>query len=229
MNLNGIELVVFDMAGTTVEEGKTVYQCVKRALEKVGIHLELEEVFRAIGGMNKTEGIAQLIDEYAPETSLVDREAVNVAFFNSLIQRYAETDEIAAYPGAEELFAELRTRGIKVALDTGYSREIVDLLLQRLGWTVPGTVDFTVTSDEVEAGRPASDMIRKIMAYFEINDPAKVMKVGDTQSDMEEGLNAQCKYIVGVASNMFGREELTQLGATHVVTNLMEIMDHAEA
>ncbi|MBU2912928.1 HAD-IA family hydrolase [Reichenbachiella agariperforans] len=228
MNLNGIELVVFDMAGTTVEEGKTVYQCVKKALERVGIHLELEEVFRAVGGMNKTEGINQLIDAHAPETSDEEREAVNADFFKILIKKYEETDEIKAFPGAVELFAELHNRGIKVALDTGYSREIVDLLLKRLGWTGSDLIDFTVTSDEVESGRPSPEMIQKIMAHFGITDAQRVVKVGDTQSDMEEGLNAQCKYIVGVASNMYSREELTALGATHVVSNLMEIMDYAK-
>ena len=51
--------------------------------------------------------------------------------------------------GADEIFAALRHRGIKVALDTGFSRPTVEVIFARLGWSVPSTFDAVVTSDEL--------------------------------------------------------------------------------
>lgn len=50
-----VKMVVFDMAGTTIDEGKTVYKCVRDALSEYGFEFTLEDVMSRIGGMNKKE------------------------------------------------------------------------------------------------------------------------------------------------------------------------------
>ena len=51
----------------------------------------------------------------------------------------------------------------KVALDTGFTRAIADVILARLGWDST-VVDASVASDEVERGRPYPDLIYRAMA-----------------------------------------------------------------
>ncbi len=69
-----------------------------------------------------------------------------------------------------ETFSILRTQGIKIALNTGFTRVITDVILKRLGWNDTGIVDAVVCSDEVQEGRPHPFMIRKIMELLGVSE-----------------------------------------------------------
>ncbi|MFX8957476.1 HAD family hydrolase, partial [Acinetobacter baumannii] len=79
--------------------------------------------------------------------------------------------------GAEQTFATLRAAGVKVALDTGFSREITTVILERLGWDETH-LDGAVSSDEVPRGRPFPDMIQHHMDRLGITDFQRVAKIG---------------------------------------------------
>src|SRR4029434_5205346 len=79
---------------------------------------------------------------------------------------------IRAIPGAAEVIQELRARGIKVALTTGFDRDIATLLLSSLGWT-RDAVDAVVCGDEVSRGRPAPDLIFVAMKLTMIEEDRK--------------------------------------------------------
>ena len=76
-------MAVFDMAGTTIDEQKTVYRSVGEALAEFGFEYSLETIVHKIGGMNKREGIALLMRESG---EAITEEAVEVVFrlFKSL-------------------------------------------------------------------------------------------------------------------------------------------------
>jgi len=58
------------------------------------------------------------------------------------------------------------------------------------------TPDLVVTSEDVDGmGRPSPAMIQFIMKKFNIDDPKKIIKVGDTLVDIEEGRNAGVKTV----------------------------------
>ncbi len=117
-------------------------------------------------------------------------------------------DTVAPAPGALQVFDVLRTAGVKVALDTGFSRDILDALLTRLGWGDGAAIDFSVTSDEVPRGRPYPDLIHRAMQRADVADPWNVIKVGDTPFDLLEGLAANCGLVVGVTYGTHSRGEL---------------------
>lgn len=222
--MNKIKIAVFDMAGTTVDEGKVVYESVGKALQSVGIHLATREIFQKIGGHNKIDAIEMLMHEnqHQDPTSIFE---VQELFKRILMESYASNDAIKEINGASEVFEQLRENGIKVTLNTGYTREIASYLISKMGWDQQGLIDFFVTSEEVAQGRPASLMIEKIMAHFEVSDPREVAKIGDTKADIEEGLNAECQFVVGITSKYFSREDLLGHGATHAIEELAELTD----
>jgi len=76
---------------------------------------------------------------------------------------YVSALEVREMEGAAETFRILKSVGIKVALDTGFSRDIVDVILHRLSWDTGDLLDATVASDEVQNGRPYPDMIYRAM------------------------------------------------------------------
>ncbi len=224
-NSKQIKAVVFDMAGTTIDEGKTVYDSVRLTLKGYGIDISLEEVMRQIGGMNKKEGIQKLMTLKwgKVEDKIVD-EAAEI-FRTMLEEAYRKNDQIHEMVGASSLFAHLQENNIKVILDTGYFRSTADLLIGKMGWKDQNLIDYSVTSDEVSTGRPSPMMIQKAQAHFDIEYADEIIKVGDTRSDVEEGINAGCKYVVGIISPLHSKEELLEMGATHAIEALSEIKD----
>src|SRR5205085_449020 len=108
-------------------------------------------------------------------------------FLRRMISFYRTDGEVAPTDGAEEVFSELRRAGVRVGLDTGFSRDIVDVILQRLGWTGTRVIDFSVASDEVAHGRPAPDLILESMRRAGVVSPQQVAKAGDTPADLLEG------------------------------------------
>ncbi|MEM8896065.1 MAG: HAD hydrolase-like protein [Bacteroidota bacterium] len=218
-----IRAVVFDMAGTTIDEGDIVYQSVKNALRLFGFEFSLDQVTLEIGGMSKREGIEKLLNEYYPgRSSEILVAKIFNAFIHGLEERYTTDTSIVEMPGASALFTWLKSEGIKVALNTGYSRSTVDILVNRMNWSQKNLIDFTIASDEVERGRPEPFMINEITSVFEI-EPANIAKVGDTISDINEGHNAGCAVVVGITSPKYDRDALLGIGATHTIEHLSEL------
>jgi phosphonoacetaldehyde hydrolase len=100
-------------------------------------------------------------------------------------------------PGAVELAADLRRRGIKIGSTTGYNREMM-LVLTREAARRGYAPDEWVCATDVPAGRPYPWMMyaneMKLGAY----PPEAVVKIGDTIPDIDEGLNAGA-WAIGVA------------------------------
>lgn len=215
-----IELVVFDMAGTTVYDGDAVHDSFRAALAGAGVPASRAAV-NAVMGLPKPEAIRLLLQDAGRD----EREgaAIHDAFVRRMRDYYATDPSVREVPGAAAAFAVLRQAGIKVALDTGFSRAIAGPLLDRLGWHAPAVLDADVTSDEVPRGRPHPDMIRHLMARLGVADARRVAKVGDTRADLEEGTNAGCGLVIGVTSGACTREELQVHPHTHLLGSVAEV------
>ncbi|WP_115619909.1 HAD hydrolase-like protein [Chryseobacterium indoltheticum] len=117
----------------------------------------------------------------------------------------------------------LRKNGIYVAFDTGFSRPIADIIFKRLDWKQVEDFDFSITSDQVENGRPYPDMIFKAMEYFNITDSKEVGKIGDTMSDLQQGENAKCGLTTGVTTGAYSRNELKGYHHDFIINDLLEL------
>ncbi len=219
-----IQLLLFDMAGTTVDEGKIVYKTVHRAVERAGYPAPFETVKFIAAGKKKLQAIRDLLAEVTGgEATEEIAQAVYTDFLILLETAYAE-NPAKPMPGAAFVFQKLQERGIKVALNTGYPRPIAEQLLRQLGWLDHPMIDLVVTSDEVERGRPHPDMIFKAMQQLGISDAKSVGKIGDTIADVEEGLNAGCGMSAGITTGAQTAEELWSAKATHVFDSLEEVL-----
>ena len=129
---------------------------------------------------------------------------------------------LAPIPGAEATFAFLRERGIKIAIDTGFDATIGGLIMQRLNW-LGRLIDVAVFSTDVSLGRPAPYMIYRAMEQLGILDVHKVMKLGDSPSDLEEGYNAGCGEVIGVLSGAHTAETLGSYRHTRLLKSVAEL------
>jgi phosphonatase-like hydrolase len=217
-----IELVVFDLAGTTVHDGNAVQNAFRAALAAVGVEANPARV-TSVMGLPKPEAIRRLLAGAGRSPGEEEVGAIHDDFVRRMGHHYATDPSVREVPGAGATFATLRRAQIKVALNTGFSRPIVAVLLDRLGWRSPAVIDADVASDEVQRGRPHPDMIRLLMSRLGVSDPRKVAKVGDTAVDLEEGFNAGCELVIGVTSGSYTREQLQSLPHSHIVGSVAEV------
>lgn len=219
-----IELVVFDMAGTTVRDKNFVGIAFQQAMQSEGYDIAIEDV-NPLMGYEKPLAIKMMLEVQGADQSKITAELVakiHARFVSGMIDFYKTTTEIAPLPNVEETFAALRADNVKIALNTGFSRDIADVIVGRLGWE--DKIDYLVASDEVPHGRPYPDMIRKIMAALGVASGEVIAKVGDTEVDINEGINAGCKYVIGVTTGAFTREELLPYKPTHIIDDVAEVI-----
>jgi phosphonatase-like hydrolase len=176
-------------------------------------------------GIAKPVAIGKLLERHGGPTRATTSfiSEVHASFLHRMIAHYRHSSTVEPMPHAEETFAHLRRAGVRVALDTGFSRLILDTILERLSWQGTHVVDATVASDEVARGRPNPDLVFKAMELTGVTNPAAVAKVGDTPSDLEEGAAARCGLIVGVTNGSHTTDQLKRHPHTHLIAHLGQL------
>ncbi len=221
-----VELVVFDLAGTTVHDDKDVPRVLQNALAKSDVSVSLADA-SLLMGITKPIAIRSLLEKNYKGDRPIDEswiEDIHRSFVLEMIHFYRHHPSVREKEGTSETFSKLRMRGIKIAVDTGFDRETTTPLLERMGWEKNELIDCSITSDEVPRGRPFPDMIFKAMALTRVFEVNHVAKVGDTASDMQQGTAAACRWVIGVTSGAYTREELTKEKHTHLIHSISEIL-----
>lgn len=217
-----IKLVVFDIAGTTLkDDADVVANNFTKALQLSGLHIENEEMNKVMG-YRKIDAITMILKEHKIDFSkeLVDH--IHQTFLD-LINEHYKTSPIEEIEGASDVFKSLKSAGIKAAINTGFSRSTTDIIIDRMGWIENNLIDMSVSSDEVEEGRPFPFMIESIKKEFGISDPKEVAKVGDTPSDLLEGNNADCGLNIGVLYGTHTKKELEDYPHDFLIEDISEV------
>lgn len=214
------QLIIFDLAGTTVQDNGEVPESFSAALTQHGVQVTPEQV-RKVRGSSKKQAVLDLLPD-TPE-KIEQGKIVYESFCEQLSARY-QTSGAQSIVGSESVFASLRQLGVRVVLNTGFDRQTTQLLLTALGWN-ESTVDAVVCGDDVERGRPAPDLIHEAMKRAGVDDPRHVANVGDTSLDLYAGQNAHVRWNIGVLSGAHDRHELEQAPHTHLIDSVAEILD----
>jgi phosphonatase-like hydrolase len=221
--MSDIELVVFDMAGTTIQDRGQVLDSFRKALDRNGIKVADEELQKWRGAA-KREVLRFFIQQQfgIADVGNVTRVEQAYADFRALLESSYASEAVEAIPGVEETFAWLRDHRIKIALTTGFYRKVTDTILDVVGWK-DAWIDASICSDDVAQGRPAPFMIFRAMEATGVIDTRRVINVGDTALDLQAGMNAGINGVVGVLS---GSQTITQLGAvqhTHIIASVANL------
>lgn len=223
--MHNIELAVFDMAGTVVDEDNVVYKTLQKAINQKGYDLTLDFVLEHGAGKEKHQAIKDILAEVGADPVQEPSEPI-FEVFKTLLDEAYENLEVASFAGVEETLARLKAQGVKIALNTGYNRKIAQLLLQKMKWTLGEQYDALITADDVALGRPHPAMIDEAMKVLDVDEPQKTIKVGDSIIDIQEGKNAQCGVTVGVTTGAHTREQLLSADPTYVLRSLSELTDY---
>jgi phosphonatase-like hydrolase len=217
------KMVVFDMAGTTVDENMIVYKTLQKAINEEGFDLTMDQVLTEGAGKEKKDAIRSILRVYAnrQEEALIERVYDR---FVTLLEEAYDTGDILPQEHAEELFGELKKRKILVVLNTGYNEKTAESLVRKLGWKKGEEFDDLITAGDVQRSRPYPDMILLAMKHFGISDAHEVVKVGDSVIDIEEGLNAGCGMSIGITTGAHTRQQLQTARPDFVIDDLIELL-----
>lgn len=215
-----IELAVLDIAGTTVEEGGTVYRILAETVTAAGASPTPADIGRWMG-TDKREAVRGLLsaDGAAPDDAAAAR--VYADFRRRLDAAY-RANPPQPIAGAEDVLRDVRRRGVKIALTTGFDSEVTDAILGPLGWL--GTlVDAVVSADQVVRGRPAPYLIFRAMELTGVLDVGRVLVAGDTVADLISGTNAGAAVVAGVLSGACDSATLGRIRHTHLLTSIADL------
>jgi HAD superfamily hydrolase (TIGR01509 family) len=129
--------------------------------------------------------------------------------------------EVALLPGARELIVALKERGHRVVLASSGKPHHVERALDLL--EARELADAWTTSEDVEATKPAPDLLQ--VALKKLGEPvdAPSVVVGDSVFDVEAAKNAGMPAVV-VRSGGFGDDELRDAGAIAIYDTPADLM-----
>ena len=200
----GVRAIVADLAGTVVDYGSCAPAGVfVKVFRKAGVEISFAEA-RGPMGMGKKDHIRELLRlprvseawqlAHGRQWAEADVEALYEAFVPLQLKCLADYNNLI--PGVYQTVTELEQDGVQLGVNTGYTREMTQIVLD--GMKQQGVVPKAVSClSDVPAGRPAPWMIFDTMEQLGVFPPAAVIAVGDTLSDVEAGRNAGV-WTVGV-------------------------------
>lgn len=226
MNFKNIKLVVFDMAGTTINEQNIVYKTLQKAINNQGLNVSLDDVLINGAGKEKLQAIKDILKPLQDDNLREDLAKEIFTDFQELLDDAYEELEVETFDGVLDLFNLLRQKNIKIVLNTGYNIGIATTLLDKLAWYQDEEYDLLITANDVENSRPNPEMIELARTHFKITKPSQVLKAGDTAVDVLEGKNANCGITVGVLSGAQTKTQLEKANPDLIVDTLKYLIPY---
>ncbi|MEV5069561.1 phosphonatase-like hydrolase [Microbacterium sp. LMI12-1-1.1] len=211
------ELVVLDMAGTTVRDDGIVERAFERAASETGV-AERMPWPEAVDYVRRTMGQSKIdVFTHLSGGDVARAERATAAFERAYAALIAE-EGVAPIAGAQQTLERLRAAGLSVVLTTGFAPATRDAILNGLGWRA--LVDAALSPVDVGRGRPAPDLVLAAVIRSQASSVASVVVVGDTTSDIASGRAAGAGLVVGVLTGAHDRDALTAAGADAVVDDV---------
>jgi phosphonoacetaldehyde hydrolase len=210
-----LRAVILDWAGTTVDYGsRAPVLAVMEAFRRIDVPVTVEEA-RGPMGMAKRDHLRVMLEMpsvsqrwrkvFDREPNFDDVERLYTQFLP--LQKEILAGNSQVIPGCVEAVAACRAMGIRIGSSTGYTQELMDILvpLARAQGYEP---DAMVCASDVSPGRPAPWMCFENARRLGVYPMEAIVKVDDTTVGIEAGLNAGM-WTVGIArsGNLVGLSE----------------------
>ena len=222
-----LKAIIFDWAGTTVDYGSRAPAMIfVEVFKRQGVDITIAEA-REPMGMNKKDHVRAITQMAAVSSRWQDvhgqlpTEADVDQMYQAFIPLQVEAlvDYADLIPGTLETCADCKQREMKIGSNTGYNREMVEVVAAEAakhGYTP----DSIVCSTDVPAGRPAPWMSVRNAMDMGVYPFEAIVKVDDTTPGIVEGLNAGM-WTIGIAKT--GNElGLSQAGIDQLAPDVLQ-------
>jgi phosphonoacetaldehyde hydrolase len=200
-----LKAILLDWAGTTMDYGCYAPAVVfVEVYKRKGVPITMDEARAPMGAhkkvhIRKISQIAPVAERWREAHGRQPNEDDVEAMFQEFVplQLACLADYADLIPGTLDAVADFRQRGLKVGSTTGYTGDMMKLLLseaQKRGYEP----DSTVCATDVPAGRPEPWMCLENAKLLGVYPMEAIVKVDDTLPGIEEGLNAGM-WTIGLA------------------------------
>jgi phosphonatase-like hydrolase len=214
------ELVVLDMAGTTVMDDGLVVRAFTEAIGAAGVSEEDDRFPKMLAYVEETMGQSKITVFRALLGEETAAQKANAAFERAYA-RLVAAGECTPVDGAEDVIRALRREGVKVAFGTGFAPATQTAILDALGWR--DLADLALAPGDGVRGRPFPDLVLAAALRLEVSDVRRIAVAGDTPSDVRSGLAAGASVVAGVLTGAGSRAGLEAAGATHVLDSVRDL------
>lgn len=209
------KLIIFDLDGTILNTLDDLTSSCNAVLAANNFPVHTKDEVRMFVG----NGIRKLIERAVPEES--DEETKNkvLSDFTAYYKEHS-LDKTKPYDGITELFSELKTRGIKIAVNTNKNEDVSKEICEKF---FPGFVDIVAGGNAGRPVKPYPSGVEMILKTLNIK-PEKTLFVGDSDVDYQTGINAGLD-VVNVSWGFRDESFLREHGAIKIVHNSEELLE----
>jgi HAD superfamily hydrolase (TIGR01509 family) len=207
-----IEAVVFDLDGVLLDTEELWNEARLQIVEERGGRWR-EDAQRAMMGMSSQEWSPYMHEELGvPDPP----EQISAEVVRRLEELYRE--RLPLIPGALDAVRRLAARW-PLAIASSSNRPLIDLFLELTG--TAGLFHATVSSDEVERGKPAPDVYIEAARRLEV-DPASCAALEDSENGIRSAAAAGMK-VIAIPNRVYPPSAETLALAAVVAASLDEV------
>jgi phosphonoacetaldehyde hydrolase len=197
MRRQQLKAVILDWAGTTVDFGSLApVSALQAVFAENGVPVTAAEIREHMGVLKKDQIRSickgqRVADAWSSRHGQAPAETDVERIFSEFLPRQSQilAQFSAPIPGVVETVEAWKAAGLRIGSTTGYTRALLDIVMReaaKQGYSP----DASATPDEVGAGRPKPFMCYRNAILLGIYPLWHCVKIGDTPSDIAEGLNA---------------------------------------
>jgi len=205
-----IKGIASDLDGTLIDTAKLLAEAWEEAFKSEGIDVGYSELYKITKGISSKD----IIRRYKKESSPEDLNRIKEKRKSNFIKLVDQGNNLL-YPETIKVIKEIRNKGIKFAISTGMSKDLLFKVLDLSG--LAKEVDAVVSSDDVQTGKPEPDIFIEAFKRIDVN-PKDGIVVGDSENDIIPGKK------IGAFTVFISREGNRSSIADANITNLEELL-----
>jgi phosphoglycolate phosphatase len=216
-----VSLVCCGLIGTVVTDGGMVDRAYAEAIATQGVVTGTAAYAKCMAQVHQERGrsTVDVLATMFPD-SQARGQAAHLALDRSFCDAVGRIGTTPA-PGAAAAMQRLADAGIRVCVFTGFSRRVMTVILDTLGWW--DRIDLALSPEDVPRGSPWPDLILAAMLRLGVTDVRETAVAHDTQAGILSGRRAGAGIVAGLLGGTHSGERLRQAGATHLIHGIAEL------
>lgn len=212
IKMKNYKLIIFDWDGTLFDSGSYIVRCFQQTAQELDVELAAEKVIRNSIGMN----LDYALDWIVPN---LPKEKIDpfIRTFHYKMENNVGNGP-GLFDGAKDVLQQLHMDGYLLAIATGKRRSH---LAQDLSNTALSSLFLSSRCGDETFSKPNPQMVLEILGELAMK-PNEALMIGDTEYDMQAGLNAGTD-VIGVSYGMHTEAALRKHAIQHCLSDIREL------